>query len=160
MVNIIRRLSFCGNDSFASYLSGYSDAEGCFCISFSKSSRHKLGWEVRPSFSVSQNGDRAEILYAFKKYVGCGFIRPDRSDKTLKFEVRSLRDLIQKIIPHFEKYPILSSKRKDYELFTLICEMMYQKKHLDKKGLKLIIRLACQMNCSGKRKFLEDEMKV
>ena len=63
------------------YLSGYADGEGCFCVSFNRSKRHKFGWEIRPSFSVSQNGDRAEVLELCQRLFGCGTIRPDRSDQ-------------------------------------------------------------------------------
>ena len=48
------------------YLTAYTDGEGCFCISLNKSKKHKIGWEVRPSFSVSQNQDRSEVLYLFQ----------------------------------------------------------------------------------------------
>jgi len=44
------------------YLSGYADGEGCFCVTFNRSKRHTLGWDIRPSFSVSQNHDRAQVL--------------------------------------------------------------------------------------------------
>ena len=91
------------------YLSGYVDGEGCFCVSFNRSQRHRLGWEIRPSFSVSQNDDRAEVLKMLKERFGCCSIRADRSDRTLKYEVRSVRDLVEKVIPHFEKFPLLSS---------------------------------------------------
>ncbi len=94
-----------------SYISGFVDGEGCFCVSFQPSQRHRLGWEARPSFSVSQNGDRAHLLYEIQQRWGCGFIRPDRSDKTLKYEVRNIRDLVEKVLPHFESFPLLSSKQ-------------------------------------------------
>ena len=77
-----------------------------------------VGWEVRPGFSVSQNGDRAEVLHAIKAYFGCGSIRPDRSDKTLKWETRRLEDILERVIPHFERYPLLSGKRYDFERFA------------------------------------------
>jgi len=51
----------------------------------------------------------------------CGFIRRDFSDKTLKYEVRSLDDLIRNIIPHFEKYPLVSEKQNDFEFFKKVC---------------------------------------
>jgi hypothetical protein len=98
------------------YLSGYADGEGCFCVSFNRSRRHRFGWEIRPSFSVSQNGDRAEVLELFQRVLGCGTLRPDRSDRTLKFETRSVSDLAAKVIPQFERYPLLSSKRNDFEV--------------------------------------------
>ncbi|HQQ22060.1 MAG TPA: LAGLIDADG family homing endonuclease, partial [Candidatus Paceibacterota bacterium] len=71
-----------------------------------------MGIETKPSFSVSQNEDRSQILFLIKKEFGCGFIRRDFSDKTLKYEIRSLEELINKVIPHFEKYPLLSSKQE------------------------------------------------
>ena len=48
------------------YISGYVDGEGCFTVSISPRAKLRAGWEVRPSFSVSQNGDRAEVLYALQ----------------------------------------------------------------------------------------------
>ena len=81
------------------YIFGYADGEGCFTVSISPRPRLRVGWEVRPSFSVSQNGDRAEVLHALQAYFGCGSIRPDRSDKTLKWETRRLEDLLERVIP-------------------------------------------------------------
>src|SRR3954469_1132773 len=88
----------------SAYISGYADGEGCFTVSISPRAKLLAGWEVRPSFSVSQNGDRAEVLHALQAYFGCGSIRPDRSDKTLKWETRRLEDLLGRVIPHFERY--------------------------------------------------------
>jgi hypothetical protein len=142
------------------YLSGYADGEGCFCISINKSRRHKFGWEIRPSFSVSQNRDRSKVLEIFKQSFGCGSIRPDRSDKTFKYEVRSIPDLVTSVIPHFERYPLLSSKQRDFELFKDICKMMIERKHLTKEGLQEILNLAGCVNASGKKKFLRKEIKI
>jgi hypothetical protein len=97
---IRRRPSFFPMD-IASYISGFVDGEGCFCVSFQPSQRHRFRWEVRPSFSVSQNADRAEILYLLQKRWLCGFIRPDRSDKTIKYEVRNVRHLVENVLPIF-----------------------------------------------------------
>ena len=112
-----------------------------------------MGWEVRPSFSVSQNADRAEALAAIRLYFGCGGFRPDRSDKTLKYEVRDLASLMAKVIPHFEQYPLMSSKRRDFEKFATICRLLERRRHLTSDGLREIARLAVTMNSSGKRRF-------
>jgi LAGLIDADG endonuclease len=53
-------------------------------------------------------------------YLGCGSIRPDRSDKTLKWETRRLDELVERVIPHFVAYPLLSSKQRDFERFAFI----------------------------------------
>ena len=78
----------------SAYISGYVDGEGCFTVSIAPRATLLVGWEVRPSLSVSQNGDRAEVLHALHAYFRCGSIRPDRSDKTLKWECRRLEDLL------------------------------------------------------------------
>jgi hypothetical protein len=142
------------------YLSGYADGEGCFCVSINKSKRHKFRWEIRPSFSVSQNRERAEVLKLFKNRFQCGSIRPDRSDKTLKYEVRNIEDLNSNIIPHFEKYPLISSKQKDFELFAEICKMMINKAHLTKEGLTSILTIASQINPTGNKKFSRTTIKI
>ncbi len=142
----------------SSYISGYVDGEGCFCVSFIPSKRHRFGWEVRPSFSVSQNADRSELLYRMRDVFGCGSIRPDRSDKTLKYEVRSIRDLVTKVLPHFRAYPLQTSRQKDVERFDLICRIVFEKRHLTISGLEEIVKLAMKMNPSGKRKYFGSEI--
>jgi len=141
------------------YISGYVDGEGCFSISFSKREKFLVGFETKPSFSVSQNEDRAQILFLMQKIFKCGFIRRDYSDKTLKYEVRSLNDLIEKIIPNFEKYPLLSDKQKDFEFFKQVCFLMQRDLHRNKNGLIKIMNLAFKMNPSGKRKYTKAEMQ-
>ena len=141
-----------------SYISGFVDGEGCFCVSFQPSARHRFGWEVRPSFSVSQNADRAQLLYAIQKKWGCGFIRPDRSDKTLKFEIRNVREIVSKVVPHFRTHPLLSAKQTDFERFARISELVCEGRHLEPTGLEAIVLLAMEMNPSGKRKYIGNEI--
>ena len=141
------------------YISGYVDGEGCFSISFSKRDKFLVGFETKPSFSVSQNEDRAQILFLIQKVFKCGFIRRDYSDKTLKYEVRSLDDLINKVIPHFEKYPLLSDKQKDFKFFKQVCFLMQRNLHREKNGLNKIINLVFKMNPSGKRKYTKVEIQ-
>lgn len=142
------------------YIAGYVDGEGCFSVSFSKRQKFLVGWETKPSFSVSQNEDRAQILYLMQKIFKCGFMRRDFSDRTLKYEVRGLKDLTQKIIPFFETYPLLSLKRKDFNFFKLVCRLMIKNQHRQKKGLKKVIKIAFQMNPSGKRRYTQKEILI
>ena len=108
---------------------------------------------MRPSLSVSQNGDRAEVLHALQAHFGCGSIRPDRSDRTLKWETRRLEDLLERVIPHFVAYPLLSGKRLDFECFAAICWMMAECAQRRRDGLIQIVKLAREMNPSGKRRY-------
>ena len=141
-----------------SYISGYVDGEGCFTVPISPRPTLRVGWEVRPSLSVSQNGDRCEVLLDIQDYFGCGTIRPDRSDKTVKWEARSLPLLIERVIPHFHRYPLRSGKRNDFELFASSCEAMASGRHLDPEGLSEIVRWAGAMNPSGKRRYAPERI--
>jgi len=136
-----------------SYISGYVDGEGCFTVSISPRSTLRVGWEVRPGFSVSQNGDRVEVLLLMQSYFGCGTLRPDRSDRTVKWEVRSLPLLLDRVIPHFRLFPLQSGKRRDFELFADVCERMTRGGHRNVDGLKEIVRRVGEMNPSGKRGY-------
>lgn len=147
-----------------SYISGYVDGEGSFLISFSPRENIKSGLEVRPSFSVSQRKDRSEVLSLLQKYFGCGSIRLSRRDNTQKYEVRSLKEINEVIIPHFQKYPLLSGKIKDFEIFSQVCEKMERESHKTRVGLENIIDLACKMNINGSRrydkKYLLSKLKI
>jgi len=140
------------------YLSGYADGEGSFCVSFSPRLKLKVHIEVRPSFSVSQNGDRREVLDLFLEYFHCGTIRKNPSDKTYKYEVRSLDDLLEKIVPHFQTFPLLSSKQKDFFKFETICDLMKQHMHKTHSGLRKIVDIAYTMNSSGTRKYTKESL--
>ncbi len=85
-------------------------------------------------------------------------MRRDAKDRTLKYEVRSLDDLLTNVIPHFERYPLLSGKAKDFKLFKRVCLLMEKGKHTTFTGLKEITRLAFQMNPSGTRKYKRHEI--
>jgi LAGLIDADG DNA endonuclease family protein len=142
----------------STYISGYADGEGCFTVSIAPRATLAVGWEVRPSFSVSQNGDRAEVLYALQAYFGCGSIRPDRSDRTLKWETRKLDDLVERVVPHFIRCPLLSAKQLDFERFAFVCRLMADGAHRSRAGLIQIVSIVRGMNPGGRRRYDADEL--
>lgn len=115
-------------------------------VSFNKRKKLKVGIETRPSFSLSQHKRNKEIVLYLQKFFGCGRVRFSKRDQNYKFEVRGINDLTYKIIPHFTKYPLQTSKRKDFDLFKQVCLLVKQNKYLSYKGLKQIVSLAYQMN--------------
>ena len=136
-----------------SYISGYFDGEGCFTVSIGPRPTLRVGWEVRTSASVSQNSDRSQVLELIQSHFGCGTIRPDRSDNTVKWEVRKLAQLREIVIPHFERYPMLSGKQEDFSRFAVVCELMAQQQHRTVSGMVQIVELAAGMNPSGRRRY-------
>ncbi len=134
------------------YVTGLSEGEGCFHVTFTLRKRLKVGIETRPSFSLSLNQKDLQLLQSVQKFFGCGGIRYSRADRTYKYEVRSIRDLMRKIIPHFERYPLQGAKREDFERFASICKKVHANLHLNREHLREIIELAYAMNSSGVRK--------
>ncbi len=140
------------------YLTGFVDGEGCFSISFTKRAKLKTGIEVRPSFSVGQNRKSLSVLQDMQNYFGCGAIRFSKYDQTYKYEVRSIADIRNCVIPHFKKYPLQTAKANDFQTFAWICDQIAASKHLNLDFLKQIIEQAYTMNESGKRKYTRKEL--
>lgn len=65
---------------------------------------------------------------------------------TVRFEVSSIKDLLNIIIPHFLSYPLLSQKHADFLLFEKVVRLMAAKQHLTKTGLLLILGLRANLN--------------
>ena len=57
------------------------------------------------------------------------------------------------MIPHFERYPLLSGKRSDFERFVQVCGLMAAGEHRTSLGLVRIVELTAEMNPSGKRRY-------
>jgi hypothetical protein len=133
------------------FVSGLTEGEGCFCISFAIRPKLRVGLEARPSFSLSLNERDRELLGDLQTYFGCGWIRESRSDRTLKYEARSVQDLTDRIIPHFEAYPLRGAKRRSFEGFAEVCQMVGQGDHLRSEGMAEIVRIAYEINL-GKRR--------
>ena len=135
------------------YITGFVDGEGSFSVCISPRNFKNVKWEIRPSFSISQHRRNRGILFKIKDYFGCGTIRPNRKDNTYKYEVRSLEELENKIIPHFKKYPLQTDKKKDFEIFTSVIQIMKEGRHLTKDGLEEIINLLRKLPPERRRKY-------
>ena len=140
------------------FITGLVEGEGCFSVSFSQRKRLKLGIETRPSFSLSLNRRDLRLLEQVQAYFGCGGIRYSRSDRTYKYEVRSVPELARKVLPHFERHPLQGSKAEDFRLFAEIVRMVYANLHRNPAHLRQIIKLAYQMNPAGKRRYTQEEL--
>ena len=155
----IRRRPFSSSREYLSaYVSGYADGEGCFTVSIAPRATLEVGWEVRPSFSVSQNGDRAEVLHAIQELLRVRKhpARPKRQDTEVGDA--PARGSPRTVVPHFESYPLLSGKRHDFARFAFICRLMAAGEHRRREGLVRIVELARAMNPSGSRRYDASEI--
>ena len=74
-----------------------------------------------------------------KKYLECGNLLKKRD--TLHFTVENFQELTKKIIPFFQKFPILGIKSKDFSGLCKAVELINNKAHLTKEGLYKIKKI-------------------
>ena len=139
------------------YLVGFVEGEGMFYIGIVPSRETKSGWQVIHFFKVSQNPVGIDVLNYFLHRFGCGYIKEnskrDATDKSLAYVVRDFRSLKDVIIPFFESKLVI--KKDAFEKFKKVVEMIGKRKHLDLKGISVILDIAYSMN-TGKRKVLKE----
>lgn len=138
------------------YLAGFADGEGSFNISFRPRSDYHFPWKVSACFNISQK--ERNILEVFRKYLECGTLR-SRPGGIWYYEVNTLEDIRQKVIPFFQRFPFLSEKKqRDFATFCAIVSLLSSGKHLSEAGVRDILDLRREMNNGGKRKFSEQEI--
>ncbi len=138
------------------YFSGFADGEGSFNVSLIKKDDYRNKWKVSVAFNISQKDNTVPLL--FKKILNCGTIRY-RKDGICYYEVTNIRDIKFVVIPFFEKFPLLSQEKKlRFKIFKQISEIVYNKKHLERKGMKRLLGLRDRMKVARKRKYTNQEI--
>ena len=129
----------------AQWIVGFVDGEGCFHIGINKNQEMKLGVQVLPELTVVQHEVDEQVLYALKAYFGCGVVRKNHGTR-LSYRVRGQKNLLQKIIPFFEKHQLKTRKRVDFAKFRKVLLMMEKKEHLNPDGVEKIREIQKTMN--------------
>src|SRR5437588_5091537 len=103
------------------YLAGFVDGEGSFNVSFRPRTDYVFPWKVSLCFNVSQRDP--VVLQILQSQLGCGTMR-QRADGVWYFEVNNLVDLIQRVIPFFERFGFLSAKKqRDFLKFVQLASL-------------------------------------
>ena len=146
------------NRDTAFYISGFSDGEGSFNVSFRKRDDYLIGWKMSPVFNISQK--EKSILALIKKHLGCGTIR-FRKDNVWVFEVDNRKALIDTIIPFFSQYGFLSDKKKkDFNRFKKLIKIIYQgKKSKTLSEVENVLHLLENVDSSHTRKYTNDDIR-
>jgi hypothetical protein len=125
------------------YIVGLVDGEGSFQVQLRKDRKNPT---IR--FSLKLQEKDKEILEELKSFFGCGNIyiqndkRPNHS-RCFRFEVSHQRDMVERIIPFFEKNPPkIKSKINDFNLLKQISGELIK----EKPDYHLVNLLAKQMH--------------
>ena len=125
-------------------VTGFADGEGCFHVSVTQNKNYNLGWEVRPSFIITQHVGDKTILEEIKNYLGVGHVTL-QGPNTLQFRIQSLKEF-ETVIIHFDKFPLNTQKRSDFKLLKMVILKMKRKDHLTDEGLIKIVAMKASMN--------------
>jgi hypothetical protein len=134
----------------AHWVVGFVDGEGCFFVGINPHPDMTSGYQVLPEFTVVQHRRDIQLLYALKKFFGCGVVRSNHGER-MAYRVRSLEHLNQRIVPFFDQHPLRSKKRVDFARFRRVLQLMNQGDHLKAEGLERIRAIASAMNTGGQR---------
>jgi len=143
------------------WIIGFVDGEGCFSINFVKQPQrkekkrirrgYKTGYQIAHEFAVVQGERSLPVLKKMKIFFKVGNIyinrRHDNHKENLyRYSVVKREDLINVIIPFFQKNKLKTSKYNDFNLFVKCMKLMQKGKHLTRKGAIQIALISEKMN--------------
>ena len=132
------------------FITGFSEAEGCFSCSVLKSSSYKLGWEVQLNFQIKLHVRDFPLLLGIQHSLGgIGIISSNQSSCTFflcaahKKKSKKIKwdNRINKI---FWKISFNFSKKR--RLFKQIVSIMQLKEHITLEGLQKIVNIRATLN--------------
>ncbi len=128
------------------WLTGFTDAEGCFFIALKKSRQSKLGETVWLRFILTQHVRDKHLLQSLISTLNCG--RYIQKSGCGEFIVEKFSDVYTKIIPIFDEFKLHGIKSDNFEDFKKVALMIKDKHHLTRKGLDEIKKIKGNMNKS------------
>jgi NADH:ubiquinone oxidoreductase subunit K len=147
--NIIQRRNYSTDRKILNplFVTGFSDAESSFVVTILKNPRYKIGWNVQARFQIKlHEKDRALLLLVQNYFQGIGYISKINNKSTVEFRVSDITSLKNIILPHFDKYPLLTNKYPDFFIFKQIVLLMSENKHTNLEGLKEILEQRASLN--------------
>jgi hypothetical protein len=135
----------------ADYIVGFTDGEGSFCVFLRQPKQRTWNTRVECHYYVKLREDDLAVLEKIKDFFGCGRVsfqkeyRENQRDN-YRYQVSNLKDLTSVIIPFFKRHPLQSKRKKDFELFCTIVELVSGKQHRTHSGLDRIRHLKEKMH--------------
>ena len=149
------------------WFAGFASGEGCFQITLIKTTSNQSGYWVQLSFQLSQHTRDIELIDSIKEYLDCGQTTVYDNHNYIRYTVSNISDIMEKVLPFFEKYLIVGVKSQDYEDFKQVVLMVKDKKPWTsdpQRGFKKNPNLKSLRRSLSKKKiknkFLNESIKV
>jgi len=126
------------------WLSGFTDAEGCFSVQITNNPRYALGRVVRMRFMLDQKDEL--LLNIIQALFGFGKVS-ERKDKVKNFRytITGFTNMIQ-VRAYFALHPLLTKKSLSLAQWNKIHDMVMSKEHLTESGMTEVGRLSKLIN--------------
>ena len=138
--------------SLGSFLSGFALGEGSFMLVCRRRDTQARRFRISAAFNVSQH-DR-EPLDLFREVLACGTLR-QAGNGGWYWEVNRLSDLSNRIVPFFDRFPIIGMKATDYRLWRSAV-LLLAVGRLSDQDYRQVLALRERMNRGGKRRHRMD----
>lgn len=151
------KLSNKHEDSFSLnpwFITGFTDGDGSFAVSIAKK-KSGIGWKIQPIFTIGLDPKYLDLLVQIKAYFKVGKIYTSTRG-IVYYTVGSTKDIIKYILPHFDKYALVTLKLKDYLVFKEIVLLLEKGEHKSLPGLFKIFSLRAILN-KGLPAFIKAE---
>nr|YP_010714095.1 LAGLIDADG homing endonuclease [Fuscoporia gilva]WDD39658.1 LAGLIDADG homing endonuclease [Fuscoporia gilva] len=97
------------------FITGFTDAEGCFSFAIKPDAKSKLKWRTSPIFIIKLHIKDIAILELIKNTLMVGKIRTNGINSA-QYVVETIKEL-QVVINYFNKYPLRTEKVSDFLIF-------------------------------------------
>lgn len=126
------------------FVTGFTDGDGSFAVSITKK-KAGIGWKIVPIFTIGLDLKDLDLLVQIKDFFKTGNIYISKRG-VVYYTVGSVKDIVKYIIPHFDKYPLVTQKLKDFRLFKEIVLLMEKGQHNIVSGLLKVFSLKVNLN--------------
>lgn len=130
------------------WVSGFVAGDGGFSIYVRIAKDYVLLEKVYCRFHIAQHVKDLELMKLFIKFFNCGSVnvRSNTATPRCDYIVQDATSILEKILPHFDTYPLLNLKQEDYICFKKCMTIIKLKQHLTAEGLNKIKSLNLEMN--------------
>jgi hypothetical protein len=108
-----------------------ANSDGCFDLQFRKDTRHERTgsptyYRWKAQFVLTAPKENMAMLEKVKKIMKCGNVSVTNGQA--RFSVQKIDDIIEIIIPYFNKNKLANNKKRDFDLWQKAAEIIYKNK--------------------------------
>lgn len=135
----------------ADYIVGLTDGEGCFYINLRPPSKYRPQWRVEPHFHLKMRADELPLLREVRDSFGCGTVYFQKEKRVnhaqcYRFTIGNPKEIEEILIPFFQKHPLRSQKKQNFDLFCRVVSLTDGKQRIPDEKVEVVRQLKQKMN--------------